>query len=127
MKFFIKKVKNFLLGRKYTENKDAAEIIRRFVHGTGDQYEWDDFETISENNPDVDLAIELCLFFAGEFPATNKNEYCDKQADPYFLKIAEALENSKFQDLDLEAVKDSLKKNVLPESVSRILGIESIK
>ena len=126
MKRIFQKVIDFFDKGKYTTNENAAAIIRRFIHGTGDPYEWDDFESVDHTNPDVDLAIKLCWFFAGEFPAKKPTEYCDQRADTYFLKIADALENNQFHDMDHEAVKESLKKNELPKSVSSILSIKDL-
>jgi hypothetical protein len=106
---------------KFTTNQHAAGIIKRFISGSSDRYEWDDFETIPEKNPVVDLAIRLCWYFAAKFPATKPTEYCSSEADPWFLRIANALEKGSFADLDYEGVKQSLAQNKLPETVQRIL------
>jgi hypothetical protein len=114
---FFQKIKDFLNKRKYTTNEDAGAIIRGFVLGTLGTWDWDDFATVKENNPDADLAIQLCWFFIDEFPPENLTE-----AMPYFLKVADALESSKFANLDHGKVKESLKKGVLPENIKNILG-----
>ena len=78
-------------------------------------------------NPEVDLAINLCWFFAGEFPAEKPTEYCGRGADQYFLRIADALENGSFAKLDYEAIKKSLKKDILQASIHNILNVSDGK
>ena len=126
IKAIIQTIGNLSTGSKYTGNKDAAMVIRRFVCGTSVRYEWDDFESLTENNPEVDLDIRLCWFFARRFPSEKSTEYCGRGADVYFLKIADALENNRFNGLNYEMVKKSLKNNELPECVGSILDIRAI-
>jgi len=121
----IKKIKDFFNKGKYTTNEDAAAIIRGFVRGTADSYEWDDFETQNELNPDVDIAINLCWFFAGQFPPEKPTEYCSRGADEYFLRIADALENGSFGRLDHKEIRKSLQKNILPKTISSVLDISN--
>ena len=106
---------------KFTTNQDAANIIRRFIGGSSDRYEWDDFETTAEQNAEVDLAIRLCWYFAAKFPATKPAEYCSSEADRWFLRVADALERHSFADLDHGSVKQSLAQNNLPNVVQHIL------
>lgn len=124
MKRIIQTLKKLFSEGKYTETGDAANIIRRFVQGTSrDPYEWDDFETQNEDNPESAVALELCWFFAKKFPPEKRTEYCGPKAFAYFLKIADVLENDDFRGLNHEAIIGLLRKNKLPEEVSAILGI----
>lgn len=109
---------------KYTTNEVAAAIIRRFINGTStDPYEWDDFESVKENNPAVDIALRLCWCFAKRFPAEKPTEYCARKAGPFFLKIADVLENNGFDNIDFDEVRASLEKNDIPENIGRLLGL----
>lgn len=124
MKNLIQKLKNYLGKGKYTTNEEAAAIIRRFVNGSsGDPYEWDDFETQNEENPAAEIALELCWYFANRYPAGSRTEYCDQKAVPFFLKIADALEENAFAGLNFEVIKESLKKGILPENIREILKL----
>lgn len=123
-KGIFQKIKRWWHEGVYMTNKDAAAIIKRFISGTGQEYEWDDFESVEHKNPDVDLAIKLCCFFAGKFPPEKSTEYCNRKADMYFLKIADALGSNDFSNLDYEAIKLSLKKGILPEKITTILEIK---
>jgi hypothetical protein len=101
---------------------DAAKIIRRFVHNELTYpYEWDDFETITEDNPDVAIALNLCWYFANKYPERTPAEYCSEDAFPYFLAVAEALERNLFSELDHRQVIESLRNNELPDNVRVIL------
>ena len=121
MKFMIKKIKDFFHYSKYTSNKDAAEIIRRFVLGScNDPYEWDDFESIEEGNQEVKLAIHLCWHFANKYPYDDKAEYCNKQADINFFKIADALENNSFKNINIEEALVSLQNDIIPENINEL-------
>lgn len=121
MNYLIQKIKDLLSGAKYTSNQDAAEIIRRFVKGNGGLYEWDDFETTREKNPDVELALHLCWYFARKYPPQDSTAYCGQKACSYFLRIAEALEKNWFRNIDHRTAKQALERNELPEAIKRIL------
>jgi hypothetical protein len=116
-------VKRFWKASKGVDCKEAAEIIRRFVSGNSDEYEWDDFETANQENPQVELAILLCWYFAAKFPARNSTEYCDPQADRYFLRIADALERGFLKEIEFEKVKQELKAGNMEESLRKILSL----
>ena len=102
---------------KYTTNEQAADIIRRFVDGSGSPYEWDDFESQKENNPEAAIALELCIFFAKKFPGDETGLFCNEKALSYFLKIADTLEKCCFKDIDLEETKKSLRNGELPRNI----------
>jgi hypothetical protein len=123
MKFIKKLIFELFLKGKYTANKDAADIIRRFANGTTLPYEWDDFETQNEDNPEADIAIKLIWFLASKYPAQKPTEYCDKKAIPFFLKIADALEKGEFRNVDPLEIQMCLKNRKLSERFNRILGI----
>jgi len=114
--------KFFKRAAKHTSCEDAAGIIKRFTLGGGkNPYEWDDFESITEDNPDVNLAIHLCWHYAGKYPARRPTEYCGQEAREYFLGIAYALENKLFSNLDHMGILRELKMGQMPESLGQLL------
>lgn len=121
IKSLVMKIKSFCSRSQFITNKDAAEIIRRFAKGTSSPYEWDDLESINQSNPDVDIAINLCWYYAAKFPAANKTEYCERAADKYFLKIADALEQGHFAGMDRAAMKYDLQSGRLPDPLHRVV------
>jgi hypothetical protein len=120
----ISKIKEIFTKGKYTTNTDAVAIIRRFANRTLlSPYEWDDFETQNEDNPEVDIAIKLIWFFASSYPDPKTGEYCDQKAYPFFFKIADALENGEFKNVSSDEINACLKNRNLSERFNRILGI----
>ena len=103
----------------FVANKVAAKTIRRFIAGTCNTYEWDDLESVNHENLEVDIAIRLCCFFARKYPG-KKTEFCGREADKYFLAIADALEQGYLSVEDYLAVKKDLDSNILPKSLRYI-------
>ena len=122
------KIRQFYSSGQFTTNTNAAAIIRRFVAGAGDPYEWDGLESIDQTNPDVDIAINLCWYYAAKFPAANEKEYCGRNADKFFLRIADALEEGRFAGLDRAVMKRDLQSGRLPDPLHSIVegGAEDI-
>jgi len=122
MSSIIQRIKDWWHYSKYTTNQEAAEIIRRLVHHElADPYEWDDFESVEDENPEVNLALNLCWYFANKYPEATPAEYCGKEALPYFLMIAEALEKNLFRDLNHKEIIETMRGDELPDIVKNIL------
>lgn len=96
---------------------EAAKVIRNFISGEGSAYEWDDFETDSHDEVDVDLALRLCWFFAAKFPAHSKSEYCAIEANDYFLKIADLLESGTLAGIPADEARNQLSRGLLPDGL----------
>ena len=108
----------------FTSNRDAAVIIRNFISGevTGNEWEWDDFYSIHNSNPDVELALVLCCYYEYLYPSDKPHEYCAKEGADYFLKVADALEQNKFSELDKKGTIQSIKKKIMPNEIKEILN-----
>jgi hypothetical protein len=86
-------LREFFSDSVYVSNESAARIIRGFVNGTQrNDGDWDDLESVNHSNPEVSLAIDLCKNYAESYPPTRDSEYCGANASPYFLAIADVLE-----------------------------------
>jgi hypothetical protein len=79
-------------------NCEAGRIIKNFVSCKmkNDPYAWDDLMSIPHTNPDVVVAVELINEFERRFPARHDREYCAPTAIPYFIAIADLLEQNRF-------------------------------
>lgn len=119
------KMRKFFSSEQFTTNKEGADIIRRFVKDAVGPYEWDDFESVNQSNPDVDIAINLCWYYAAKFPAKNKNEYCGSEAVQFFLRIADALQEGRFAGLDRVAIKCELQTGRLPDQLRGVVDIDA--
>ncbi len=107
----------------YTPSEIAAGYIEAFANDNlQDPYAWDDFELAPEGNAEVILAIRLCWYVAGEFPARHDREYMAPEGKPYFRKIAKLLRKGKlaeYSSLNLEKVKQG----GFPEKLHKQLGL----
>lgn len=112
-------------GEFYT-NEEAATIIRSFVCGRKmSPYDWDDFTSCYHANPEADLAVRTIFHFEEQYPSTRSDEYCGREAFPYFQAVAGALEKGSFRSLDHAAICESLRKTgILPDEVKQILDAE---
>jgi hypothetical protein len=107
---------------KYTSNQEGADIIKRLVEGRAKyRYEWDHFESVTEENPSVNLAIELSHHYARTYPARVRKQYCGKDGALFFIAIANALGNDQFDNLDHNMVLQSLRQGNVPDEVKQIL------
>jgi hypothetical protein len=84
----------------YWPDNLAVKIIRSFVEGTDKYGNWDDLMSIPHTNPAVIAAVELINEFDRRFPARHNREYCAPDADPYFLAIADLLEQDRIHVKD---------------------------
>ncbi len=125
------KIKSWLKGECYLPNKDAAELIDKFVslpregNTENNAYAWDDFETIEHLNKEVELALWLCWHFADKFPARHHREYMAPEGSPYFKRIAALLRKGKlaeYSSLDLEKVKQG----DFPEDLRKLLDMREV-
>ena len=126
LKNTFRKLNDWWFKGKFTTNEQAANIIRRLVDNNFNYpLEWDDFESLEENNPEADIALELCIFFAKKFPGNMTALYCNEKALPYFLKIADMLEKNCFQDIDPEETRKSLRNGEIPGNLRQKLNIKT--
>lgn len=89
--------------KPYTPNDVAADKIIRFVEGKElNEWEWDDFTTGPQSNPDVNLAIRCCLHYAYIYPSEDRKMFCDQKGIDYYIPIAEALKRNLFHGITLD-------------------------
>ena len=123
MTWLKKKLRELLNPTTFTSNRDAAAIIHNLIFGeaTENEWEWDDFYSIQNTNPDVEIALALCWYFEELYPSSKPHEYCAKEGADCFLKIANALEQNKFSKLDKEKTIQSIKNEIIPDEIKVIL------
>lgn len=119
---FLKELKRWITGARFTSNNEVVRLIRGFIDGSLGDYEWDDFETSTEENPVAQLAIHLCWYYAWKYPSESSSEYCGAMAAPYFLLIASAIEAGEFNQLDHKAMIKSIENDLVPPEIEAIFG-----
>ncbi len=124
MKCIFKKMIDFLNKGKYTTNEEAAGIIRRLADNQFDYpLEWDDFESLKEENSEADIALDLCIFFAKKYPGNKTALSCNEKVCLVFLKIADTLEDNGFSNLNFGKTKELLRQGILSEELRSMLSV----
>lgn len=62
-------------------------LIRRFIQGSVDPYEWDDFISIPLRDPELEKLRITCVNLPKDFPPADKQHYCGQAG----LEILESL------------------------------------
>jgi len=108
----------------FSSNHEAAAVIKRLVDAecVENPYEWDDLYSIRNQNPQVNLALALCHYYENKFPSSATNEYCDEQGLVYFRKIANALENGRFEGMECETMIRRIRGGHIPNEIEKILN-----
>jgi hypothetical protein len=65
---------------------DVADLIERFVAGHVGKWEWDDFISVTWEDPDVEAARIRCAAIQDEFPA--RAGYCSPEGIRELLGLA---------------------------------------
>lgn len=55
---------------------DLADLIERFLQGTGNDWEWDDFLSVRQRNPRFERIRERCASLPTDFPPSDERHYC---------------------------------------------------
>ncbi len=59
--------------------EELADLIEKFLDGTGGQWDWDDFTSIKLRDPDLERIRERCVAIANDYPSNKRTEYCSPQ------------------------------------------------
>jgi hypothetical protein len=76
-------------------NHEVSNIIQRFVDGTGDKWEWDDFCSVPMENPDLEMTRGKCINLCFTHPASDKQHFCDADGIQLLLEMVQSLRDAK--------------------------------
>lgn len=71
--------------------KELAALLRAFVGGTARKWDWDDFISVPQRDPEIEHIRRRLLTIDQDYPPTKPGEYCDEQGAQAMLRIADAL------------------------------------
>ncbi len=57
---------------------EVADIIDKFLNGTGDERSWDDFVSIPIKDPSLDKIRLECLRLPDQYPPERSGKYCNE-------------------------------------------------
>jgi len=75
----------------YTKH-EVAYLIKSFLDGTCGEWEWDDFTSVKQKEPELEKVRIRLIKIHDEYPSQNPNEYCDDNGVKEMLEIIETLE-----------------------------------
>jgi hypothetical protein len=75
---------------KMTGN-EAADIIERFVNHTDGNWDWDDFISISVDDPEIESIRKECNRTHENFPPDSAKGWCNPQGVERLLELARKL------------------------------------
>jgi hypothetical protein len=73
--------------------KDVRSILGRFLDGTAEPYEFDDFVSLSIEDPRLDAIRERCAGLSSEFPPEVRGHYCGEGGVEVMRRFMKELEN----------------------------------
>jgi hypothetical protein len=72
---------------------DLADLIERFLRGTGSDWEWDDFISVRQRDQQCERIRERCAILPSEFPSPDPRRYCNDEGLAVLKSIADELRN----------------------------------
>lgn len=57
---------------------ELADLIEAFVNGTSGEWDWDDFISVKQTDPQIEEIRRKCANVPLEFPPTRPGEYCSE-------------------------------------------------
>jgi hypothetical protein len=70
---------------------ELANLIKAFIDGTSGEWDWDDFTSVRQSDPDVEQARQRILAVPGRYPSSDKKHWCNEDGIEELLGIAESL------------------------------------
>jgi hypothetical protein len=70
---------------------EVADIIERFLNGTGGEWDWDDFTSFGITDPYLDSVRIQCSELNVTFPPTEKGHYCSQTGFEIMRELAARL------------------------------------
>jgi len=75
------------------KNSDVADLLRRFVSGDVDPYEFDDFTSSRKRNERLEAYRQELLYLPDSYPPDEGGGYCNASGIARILEIADELES----------------------------------
>jgi hypothetical protein len=72
--------------------EEIANLILRFLAGSVEPYEWDDFISVPQADPDLEAVRRTCVSLREEHPSSDHpREYCNAQGIELLEELARQL------------------------------------
>ena len=74
-----------------TPKHEVAQLIRSFLDGSAGKWDWDDFTSIPQADPEMEAIRAKLIAIHDEFPADRPGEYCNDEGAAELIRIADSL------------------------------------
>ncbi len=75
-----------------TSKREVALLIRSFLDGSAERWDWDDFTSVRQTNPEIEAVRQRLIAIYDEFPANKPGQYCNDEGAAELLRIANSLD-----------------------------------
>ena len=79
--------------RRKKTAKDVRDVLVRFLDGTAAPYEWDDFVSVTIDDPRLEAIRERCDLLDVEFPPELPGHYCGDGGVEIMRRFIQELED----------------------------------
>jgi hypothetical protein len=70
---------------------ELASLINSFVNGTCDEWDWDDFTSVRQKDPDIEQIRKRINLIPKEFPSNVSTSWCNQGGIKVLLDIVERI------------------------------------
>jgi hypothetical protein len=73
---------------------ELANLIKSFLDGSCGEWDWDDFTSVKQSNPDIEKIRQRLVNIRDEYPPVKPTEYCNEVGMQEMLAIANQLKST---------------------------------
>lgn len=73
---------------------DLAKLIKSFVDGSCGEWDWDDFTSVKQKDPEIELVRKRINAIPDDFPSDVASHWCNKKGIQVLLEISKNLSSS---------------------------------
>jgi hypothetical protein len=70
---------------------ELARLINSFLDGSCGKWDWDDFTSVRQHDPEIEKLRLRLINMRDEYPPSNPTEYCSEEGRRVMAAIAESL------------------------------------
>lgn len=70
---------------------ELAQLLESFIDGTCGRWEWDDFTSIRQKDPEIEKWRQELTLFDEKYPRRVATEFCNSEGSDEMLRIAKLL------------------------------------
>ena len=74
------------------KKEEVATLIKTFLDDSCGEWDWDDFLSVKQKDPEIEKIRLFCAQISDLFPPTKNGEYCNEEGTLALQNFAQALE-----------------------------------